>query len=451
MKSLLGKKIRVGSFIFSVLLAMIMIVFAALQMNGEHSYFQVFTFVINGIVIYAMFVKGLARHLFSVDLIHSIFCLVFFWIAPTLQIATGFSAWGLRIGEEDIIRANLLILTWLIFYNFGAFLASNRYWKIKTAEFSAISKKSIMTLWWITIIVSALIVVKNGFRIEEISFSDSDNQAIGLLVNHSLVAFMTFSTLITVLWFKNNGYSKIYPLISIICLLLTCFPTSLSRYAAGAIYVCLLVNLCPWFQKKHRFVFLMILGIMLLFPIMGLYRYRSIAEVSINEIINQLFSVKEYFSTANYDAYQLLIASTQFVNLYDITCGLQLLGALLFFVPRQIWSSKPVGSGNYISEMLGLTFKNISCPLVAESYINFGVIGVILFALVLGFLFRKIDNTFWMYVKGKFSYISLLYFYLLPYTLFLCRGDLMSTWAYLCANLAVLFVLVKMLQKKRNW
>lgn len=441
------KGVSLNTCIFLIVLAVVMALFAATQIGANFSNLQVFTFTINGIVIFTMFIKGVSRHNFSIDLIHSLFCLLFFWVAPIVQISTGFSVWGVRIGENDIIKSNIFILLWLIVYNMGSFVANDRCWNVKVMEFSSVSKKSVMILWWFTIVLTLFIVIKNGFRIEEVSFIESGSRSLLLLVEHSIVAFITFSTLITVLWFKNNKYPKIFSLISICCLLLTCFPTSLSRYAAGSIYICLIVNLFPCLRKKYRFMLLMIVGIVFLFPIMDLYRYRGISEVSFSEIINQIFSVKKYFNSGNYDAYQMLIVTTKFVEDYGATFGRQLFGSILFFVPRQIWSTKPVGSGSYMSTIMGLEFDNISCPIIGEAYINFGVIGIILFALLFGYIIRKIDNTYWGLAKEKFSYVSLLYFYLMPYTFFLCRGDMMSTWAYLFANLVVLFVLVKIFQK----
>lgn len=448
------KDINLNTYFFAMLLTVVMLLVVVIQANTNFSALQVFTFIINGVIIWVMFIKGLNRHLYSLDLVHSIFCLLFLWVAPILQFSTRFTAWGLYIDSDDSIKANVLILLWLIFYNMGCMVVKNSHFRTRSVSFSKISKKPIFVLWWITIILTIVVLVKNKFKIEEITFVDSDEQSISLLLNHTAVAFMTFSTLITTLWFKYNNYSKFFSLISIVCLILTCFPTSISRYAAGSIYICLLVNLCPWFQKKSRLIFVILFGIVVLFPVMGLYRYRGITEVPFSEIIDQIFSVDKYFTSGNYDAYQMLIAINKYVDMNGITFGKQLLGVILFFVPRQMWSSKPVGSGAYVSSILGLSYDNISCPIVGEAYINFGVVGIAIFAIVFGVLLRKIDNTFWQsrdkqaskQASKEFSFIRLLYFYLMPYILFLCRGDMQSTWAYLFANLVVLGVLVKVIK-----
>lgn len=441
------KDTNIAVVLLSSIIAVIILLFAATQIGDNFTFSQILTFMINGVVIFIMFVKGLGRYRFSIDLVHSIFCLLFFWIAPIVQISTGFNAWGIKVGVADTVKANILILIWLVFYNIGSLLVHDYSFKIKEIDFLEIPKRPIICLWCLTICLTALVMIKNKFRIENISFSNSERQSVDLLVGHCAVAFFTFSTIITALWFKSNNYPVFFVVVSVVCLLLTCFPTSLSRYAAGSIYVCLLVNVCFWFQKKHRFMLLMTIGIIFMFPVMDLYRYRSIKEVSFSEIVNSIFSVKKYFNSGNYDAYQMLIVTIKYTEKYGVTYGRQLMGALLFFIPRQIWNTKPIGSGAYMAGILNLEFNNISCPIVGEAYINFGLIGIVVFAFMFGYFMKKIDNTYWAQSKGDFSYISLLYFYLLPYTFFLCRGDMMSTWAYLFANIVVLYFLVKILQK----
>lgn len=439
------KEINISSLIFSIILVVFIFIFAITEISENFSLLQVITFLINGIVVGVMFVKGLIRHTFSIDLIHSVFCLLFLWIAPILQVSSHFNPWGFIIGESDTIKANIFILIWLLLYNMGAVFASDKQWKHSKINLTAISKRLIFILLGVSFLIAAFLLVKNDFNIEMISFSDSSNGSVAMLIRHSVMAFITFSTIICVKWFKANNYSNLFTILSVLCLVLLCFPTSLSRYAAGSIYICLIVNLFEWFKKRYRLTILILIGIIILFPVMDLYRYNNFAEVSFEKIVNQIFSLKDYFNTGNYDAYYMLMVTNSYVEQYGITFGRQLLGVILFFVPRSLWQSKPVSSGTYMAEVLNLTFDNISCPIMAEAYINFGVLGILLFAFFFGYILRMIDNTYWEGDKENFSFINLIYFYLLPYLFFICRGALMSTWAYLSANIITLYVLVKII------
>lgn len=445
-----NKDISLSTIVFSTVLTVFIFVIMVINFNSNLSLLQIITFALNGIVILVTFVRGLLKYRFSLDLVHSIFCLLFFWIAPILQLTTGFNAWGIKITDSGVVKTNICILIWLLLYNLGSLFAGNKDWKIRSYDYSAIRSGSIGLLIIIYCFVTVIILVLKKFDIERSLFVSSDTQALALLIDHSLTAFMLFSTIISIKWLKSEGYSRLITFLFIFCLLLTCFPTSLSRYAAGSIYMCVVVCLSQWIRKKYRLILTIILGIVFLFPIMGLYRYASITEVPLSTIFETLTSIDGYFNTGNYDAYQMLMLTLDFVEEFGVTYGRQLVGALLFFIPRQIWSTKPVGSGSYMSSIMGLDFDNISCPLVAESYINFGVIGVCIFAILIGYCLRKIDNTYWHNNREEFSYINLIYFYMLPYLLFLCRGDMMSTWAYLFANIFVSYVLFKILELFRE-
>ena len=192
---------------------------------------------------------------------------------------------------------------------------------------------------------------------------------------------------------------------------------------------------------------ILLIGMVVLFPIMDLYRNKSFSEVTLSDIQNQFVNLSEYFSSGNYDAYQMIIAATRSVEKVGYTYGNQLLGTLFFFFPRKFWSNKPVSTGTYIANTLGWDFGNISSPLLAEAYVDFGVLGIVFFAIFCGYVINKTDNTYWNGEKSKLSFINLIYFYIVPYFLFVCRGSLMSTWAYLFANIFVLFVLEKTVDK----
>lgn len=69
----------------------------------------------------------------------------------------------------------------------------------------------------------------------------------------------------------------------------------------------------------------------------------------------------------------------------------QILGPLLFFVPRSIWDSKPRDTGVEIAKQLGLSFQNLSAPWVLEAYANAQLLGLIVTSIFLGFYLSKYD------------------------------------------------------------
>lgn len=69
----------------------------------------------------------------------------------------------------------------------------------------------------------------------------------------------------------------------------------------------------------------------------------------------------------------------------------QILGPILFFVPRSIWNSKPRDTGVEIANQLSLSFQNLSAPWILEAYSNAKLVGLILTSIFLGFYLCKFD------------------------------------------------------------
>ncbi|QIN77690.1 hypothetical protein GBA65_03255 [Rubrobacter marinus] len=100
-------------------------------------------------------------------------------------------------------------------------------------------------------------------------------------------------------------------------------------------------------------------------------------------------------------------------------------------MPRGLWPDKPVGSGYTVAVEGGLSFNNISSSPIAEGFINFGWAGIILFAVVFCWTFGILDLTFERVVsRGRDALIGLLYPFMVGFTFFLMRGDLLSSAAF---------------------
>jgi hypothetical protein len=87
-----------------------------------------------------------------------------------------------------------------------------------------------------------------------------------------------------------------------------------------------------------------------------------------------------------------------------------------------------------------MDFTNISCPLVAEGYINFGVLGIILSAVVFAYVVANFDVKFYRY--SKLTFVKLFYPVFLGLVFFVLRGDLMSSFAYSVSFAVAAFVVL---------
>lgn len=410
------------------------------------------SFLVNGIVITYLLTKSISRYVFSLECIHNFFIMIFFWLSPLIQMAEGFVPWGLRYEDKYILIANALIIVWCLVFNIGVWLSQKKTLKNlnSVVEIQKVSSSFINILFCISFVIMVLYIARHGFSFgnfgEDNAVFEIETRSVAVLVDHCLTGFVTFATMFSIVWYKNKKVkiNTIVILLQGICLLMVAFPLSISRYAAGSIYSCLLIHMFPSLRRGHKFIFLFTIGFTVLFPILGLFRYSSISEIMMGDVVSNFTGIRNYYASGNFDAYQMIIATLKTIEREGYTFGRQMLGTLLFFVPRSVWSDKPLSTGTYIAEKLGLSFGNISCPLNMEIFMDFGIVGYVGVACLLGYFISLMDNSYWKQEKEKrITVFSIGYPFMVPYFLFLSRGSLMSTYSNLCAYMVMLICICK--------
>lgn len=209
----------------------------------------------------------------------------------------------------------------------------------------------------------------------------------------------------------------------LIMLTISNFPTAQTRAGIGSVIIAFIA---VWFiyrrpRLANWFPTVMAGGMLIAFPLLGQTR-RNVDLDSLN-----WEGVRNAYFQGSFDAYQMLGVIVDYTNTYGVVWGRQFLGALFFWVPRSIWPDKPIGSGAQVGTDLGMSFTNISAPLWAEAYLNFGMLGVLAVFFILGWVLRTISTAFldrggMMMIFGSFF---------VGFQLFLLRGDLMSSFTFL--------------------
>ncbi len=288
--------------------------------------------------------------------------------------------------------------------------------------------------------------------------SFSDEKFAGLIVAKFLmiIPFICFLKFLSLdkKYFKKNIF---YLFIILIIVLITKNPILEKRNSIGPIYFTLLFIL---FQKKlsNNVTFLtVVFGIFLVFfPLSAIVTNVSfgghmsfadkIARIQDDSSLKEgiLSLLLNHFNSLHYDGWVMCVAVSEYVQLKGVTWGSQLLGAIFFFIPRGLWSTKAYGTGQFISEKLlsiyyGFDFSNLSSPFPCEGYVNFGLFGVFVFS----FIFSKLS----IFLK-KFSKIDrfnlFYYIYISFYLFFFLRGDLQNAIAFLTGSILA-FMLVNKL------
>lgn len=398
--------------------------------------------IIAAISVYSLFAK---KQPFSLYKIFHIFILFFFCIAPILQYKDGIYMWGTIFTEEDYMEASLFTLFIVIFFNilYGFLYKRTR---IKISSKSITPPKVIGTKKeWLLIAMSLFVcycfLYINKFSITSLMFRGGeyvdriDIGSTALLVINNFLRPMPMIIFLAAYIVKTRH--KIVLPILFILMLISAPPTGMARFHVAAMYIPVFLCMFPVFQKGNRFTLLIIFGLLVIFPMLNMFRYGLIdGEIKLELNFDQ-------FKDLNFDSYSMFM---RVLKDDIVTFGRQLLGVLFFFVPRTMWPAKPIGSGAMIGEEMGFTMTNVSMPYFGEGYINFGVMGVILFVGFMAYILARYDKRYWsvdVYNKKSINVIS--YMMLFGLLLFMLRGDLMSSFAFMCGYICSFLFVKKVL------
>ena len=213
------------------------------------------------------------------------------------------------------------------------------------------------------------------------------------------------------------------------------FPTNSGRMWVLVVYIGLAINYKYRMKYKFTLPVVIIIGIVFMASILSIFRFDSGGSFGqlIKESIKN-FELSDRLSNGDFDCYTMLGRTIRYMRIYGITNGKQLLSSILFFVPRGLWPSKSIGSGALVIEAQGGIFTNVSSPMPAEALINFGYLGIVLFASSIAIVFKKMDRQACNFrsnnvlIKKNSFWWNLQYDYCALYglTYLLMRGDMLS-------------------------
>jgi oligosaccharide repeat unit polymerase len=320
----------------------------------------------------------------------------------------------------------------------------------KTLTYSKNFKIVLITVSILIAILFAKYVLNSMLKIN----SDEEQSIIASLIIKKSV-FMLPVAAFALLVFKKPKITVTLILIGLIILFLK-NPISERRNAIGPLYMAITFFMFSFLYKTNfkSYIFIFII-FFILFPLSSIITnsfsplFERFEEAG--NLISEGISVKyyeNYFNTLHYDAWSNMLAAIEFVDQNSLSYGFQLLGGIFFFIPRILWPGKPIGSGHLLANDFlipqhHLWLSNISCPYISEGYLNFGLAGIIIFTIVLSLFIKKVD--FW--VNSPDPLYKIFGIYTSFWLFYLLRGDLMSSWAYLCGAFIGIIIIPKTINR----
>lgn len=213
-------------------------------------------------------------------------------------------------------------------------------------------------------------------------------------------------------------------------------PASLPRSITIAYIVIFIITFLPLGRPIYKIYISLcyFLGLNLLMPILN--------QISRGKPGENIFSQvdKYYFESLDLDSFQSIINIYNWVSDSGIKWGRQIFTAIFVFVPRSVWHSKSHATGELAAGFARYEYTNVSAPLPAELYSDFGWLGLVLGAMALGAFTAKVDQSIDFYRKQQNIIAILPYATLVGFCGIVIRGSLIGVGAFVAY--AVLFAIL---------
>lgn len=363
-----------------------------------------------------------------------LFAYIFLGVAPLYQFANQISIWnGAPILPEDYFFATLMLLLALFVYSVTYNIFSKRIKckyipHIRHRAYLFSRNKALILCAFSTVITlyafksyPILLFFREYNNGSKVVFDTFNNTSLNLIYT---IIIRPIPIIVLLYYNLCKNHTKYVSFVLLLDVIVTNFPLSLPRFYVAGLYLPLIFSYYKTLLHKAVLIKLVfLLGVMVIFPFLNQGRTaRSISDIKFDIIPNY-----DMFLSGHFDTFQngLRVFRDDF-----ITFGRQLVGVVLFWLPRSIWPDKPIGSGGVIADEFNLSFDHISLNYWAEGWINFGIVGMFIFSIALGFMNAKADNKYYSSKQNTIQY-SCIYFIYLGMLFFILRGDLISGVAYM--------------------
>ncbi|MCQ1954396.1 hypothetical protein [Arthrobacter sp. zg-Y238] len=179
--------------------------------------------------------------------------------------------------------------------------------------------------------------------------------------------------------------------VACVSLVLFSNPIANSRFTAAAAFGTLFL---AWIRPRsarwgYLFAGFMLIATLLIYPLANVFRSQTF----------NVWTGTEAFTSPDFDGFQQVINTLDYVSDYGHTWGIHILSGIGFFVPRSIWAAKAEPASEAIAANAGYVFTNLSLPIHAEFYLEFGWLGLLAGMAVLGIVAGRLDGA-WLKAPG---------------------------------------------------
>lgn len=385
-------------------------------------------------------------------------------LAPLAQLTTGRSTTlAVQVDESVLTAASLLTLLGCVCFDLGYHLRLRKHEREPQLRFRTLRSMDVLRIFSVAALVAALVYIiqagglsvfflsrqETGQALEEIS--PDSGQALRAIIS----AAGSVGCLTALIFYLHVWRTRDRALAAVDGLLLAALavmnivvnnPVSNSRYWALAVVFGLVLPLIR--GRKGLFNAAVAGGVIasiVIFPLSDVTRRATGTGTPVSTD-----SVWITIATKDYDQFTMLANTLAYTANHGLSWGMQAVGPLLFWVPRVVWPDKPLDTGVEVGQWMTSINLNLSAPLWAEAWINFGLPGLILVFAALGLLARRLDAGFRAEIlsKGSVGYLGISIF--AGYLFILLRGSLLQAMGRLMILVISVLILTAVTNRRER-
>lgn len=408
-----------------------------------------------GISIWALLHDTLQANARPFRLILSIYLVLFFLLPAFFHVQFyGFPFdFGTYYRPDEILRASIISLLFVVFMHLGYQYKRRRTplppaaapWlpALQTPP-TLMRGESMHLVAWILLLATLVLGTATGWAAMLVPRSDTElGSTVGSLL---LVTGVRVSAFLGLLYALVGRFSWLRLPIILLSALLFIYvnnPIAVPRFVIAGFVFAYYILLFGFDRRPRRFfVFTLAIGLLTVFPLLSELARGDVANLTSTGLI------MTYVLTPDFDGMQSIGNVVKYVDGTGIKFGINLLSALLFFVPRFVWPGKSAGTGLDAAEYAGYDMTNISAPFPSELFVDFGWIGLIVGAFMLGWIACLGDVRFSQ--RNYPLHWRLAFGVIFGFATILMRGPLVSVIGTFVLAMGVIFAIAFILRVLRT-
>lgn len=364
------------------------------------------------------------------------FVFIYIWLGliPIYQLGTGQVSWRIVLPAAYYYEAYFVTYLGIIAYEIGYKLQKSPRMMVARRPLTpsirgivAFALFSVTLAAWFGPVSTPMDLLLSNREELAAGLVDVGGDRMSRLVSFALMRTPILIALLVTLWrLRVDNRNRVLLVVVLVLItpffLIVNFPTALSRTWLGTIVISIAIIFIVT-ARRHSTSFFSLTLVCALMTLYPLAHYMRSASYGSSGTLSE--SIIDTYSAGSFDVFAMIAHTVYFLDQNVApTWGYQLLGPIFFWVPRSVWSSKPIGTGEMIADGLGFDFTNVSAPLWAEGMINFGYPGVVLFFVLFGLISRMLELRI---TKAKLpTFGGLVVVFGAGFQFIVLRGDLLT-------------------------